>query len=1036
MYEFNVPDELQDIQLGGSDPSTLFPLVIGNLGDEASRIADLELQEQTDRGRIIPGDTYAIRFSAAFLHAYVASKFANGSAAELLLLSAASYYLCDLAGSAAVVLREAQQSPPTDDWDRLLRWLLSAEWFQTPHFENRRFSSAQSSVATNLAAYFSDKNNRPNVVGACSRLRHGAYSFGSDRDLLYTDVCIGVAKKRLQNAARHVLPAYSQLPEASWSDALKKPEFMKELWPSQHIFGERGLLQGRSAVVQMPTSAGKTRAIELVLRSSFFSGRATLAVIVAPFRALCTEITAWLRKAFIGENVILNELSDALQVDYSALLAELIGPETGGRGVSAVEARQVIVVTPEKLLYVLRHSPELATTIGVVIYDEGHQFDTGERGITYELLLTSLKRLIPNDKQVILVSAVIGNAAAIGEWLIGPDVAVVDAHDLSMTDRAIAFASWRTELGQLQFVEPGNPDHFDYFVPRIIEEKHLKKKNNREKERAFPQHDPRSIALYLGLKVVSNGSVAIFCGTKATASGLAEMAADVFDRGLEMQSAAAVCNSKELKALGDLYEAHFGDNEARTLAARLGILSHHGNTPNGIRLSVEYAMKEGLVRFVVCTSTLAQGVNLPIRYLIVSGTMQGTERIKTRDFHNLLGRAGRAGMHTEGTIIFSDPELYDLRMDDKKGWRWKNATELIDPSNAGGTESSLLGLLAPFTNRSRTKYLKLDIIEFLKQIVDEPELAHRRLSEAGNKFKAEGFSQDELHSQMKHRRKLLEALESYLMANRGSQPFAEYLAATEELAKQTLAYHMADEGKKQELVRLFAMIAEYIENREPDAAIQATFGRTLLGVADSETIMAWTAENAQFLVGTNSTSALLELLWPLIKEVVSDELDRYLPESAVLPAVQSWVAGHSYAEIFSAWVSAGGSMRWGKKTRKTKMDDVVELCDNAIGYQSTLVIAAVAEHLGAVTIDGAADCVLNLGTLQKQVKYGISEIDEIALYEMGFADRIVARALRSVIAPARGRTVRGRLRLRADAARQTLQHFPGYFSVCLSSLLQ
>jgi POLQ-like helicase len=95
MYEFNVPEELQDLQLGKSDPSTLFPLVIGILGDEAGRVGALEIEEQTERRRIVPDDAFAMRFSATFLHAYVTSKFANGSAAELLLLSAAAYYLCD-----------------------------------------------------------------------------------------------------------------------------------------------------------------------------------------------------------------------------------------------------------------------------------------------------------------------------------------------------------------------------------------------------------------------------------------------------------------------------------------------------------------------------------------------------------------------------------------------------------------------------------------------------------------------------------------------------------------------------------------------------------------------------------------------------------------------------------------------------------------------------------------------------------------------------------------------------------------------------
>src|ERR1035441_6103808 len=88
-------------------------------------------------------------------------------------------------------------------------------------------------------------------------------------------------------------------------------------------------------------------------------------------------------------------------IDYSTLIADLLGEDANVLGLDLTAQRQVIVVTPEKLLYVLRHSPELADAIGLVVYDEGHQFDTGQRGITYELLLTSLKRIIPRDKQVV-----------------------------------------------------------------------------------------------------------------------------------------------------------------------------------------------------------------------------------------------------------------------------------------------------------------------------------------------------------------------------------------------------------------------------------------------------------------------------------------------------------------------------------------------------------------------------------------------------------------------------------------------------------
>jgi POLQ-like helicase len=499
---------------------------------------------------------------------------------------------------------------------------------------------------------------------------------------------------------------------------------------------------------------------------------------------------------------------------------------------------------------------------------------------------------------------------------------------------------------------------------------------------------------------------------------------------------ATASDQTELKALGDLYAAHFGETETATLAARRGILSHHGDTPHGIRLCVEYAMKEGLAKFVVCTSTLAQGVKLPIRYLIVSGTMQGNERIKVRDFHNLLGRAGRAGMHTEGTIIFSDPKLYDLRHGQRDSWRWEAATELLDPGKTESTASSLLELLAPFTNDTKRVSLKLDIVGLLGQLATTPEKAYQKLSRAAKKFEEHGFSEKNRHGQLTKRCRLLEALESYVMANRGAEPFPTFLAATEQLATETLAYHLADDEQRSQLVRVFSLLAEHIETQQPDMNIQAVFGRTLLGLVDSARINTWVAENTQALiVAGGSDTALLGLLLPLITELLVDTLGRYLPPAAVLPVVHSWIAGDTYAQIMAVWLSNGGAIRHGEKTRKTKMQDIVQLCENDIGYESTLIVAAVAEILGSLSIDGATSCIESLGTLLKRLKYGIAHADEIALYELGFADRVVAQTLRPIIASAEGQTARRRLRNSESAVRDTLERFPRYFSACLSSLL-
>jgi replicative superfamily II helicase len=92
-----------------------------------------------------------------------------------------------------------------------------------------------------------------------------------------------VAANKLRNAARTILPAASDLDSDAWRPALAKPHFPVALWPAQQRIGAAGLLRGLSAVVQMPTSAGKTRATELVIRSASLANRASLAVIVAPW---------------------------------------------------------------------------------------------------------------------------------------------------------------------------------------------------------------------------------------------------------------------------------------------------------------------------------------------------------------------------------------------------------------------------------------------------------------------------------------------------------------------------------------------------------------------------------------------------------------------------------------------------------------------------------------------------------------------------------------------------------------------------------
>lgn len=81
------------------------------------------------------------------------------------------------------------------------------------------------------------------------------------------------------------------------------------------------------------------------------------------------------------------------------------------------EEQSVYVVTPEKLLFVLRQNIAILSNVGLMIFDEGHLFDDLNRGIAYELLISTIKLYMPNDTQKVLISAVIPNAQEINGWL-------------------------------------------------------------------------------------------------------------------------------------------------------------------------------------------------------------------------------------------------------------------------------------------------------------------------------------------------------------------------------------------------------------------------------------------------------------------------------------------------------------------------------------------------------------------------------------------------------------------------------------------
>ena len=172
---------------------------------------------------------------------------------------------------------------------------------------------------------------------------------------------------------------------------------VSRLRPAQEKSIKKGLLQGKNLLVCTPTASGKTLIAELAALKSIIEGKGK-AIYIVPLKALASEKYKDFKRKYgnivkIALSIGDIDSSDPFLADYD-----------------------LIIVTSEKMDSLLRHHAPWITNIATVVVDEIHLLNDTERGPTLEILLTILKQLLKNV-QIIALSATIGNAEELAEWL-------------------------------------------------------------------------------------------------------------------------------------------------------------------------------------------------------------------------------------------------------------------------------------------------------------------------------------------------------------------------------------------------------------------------------------------------------------------------------------------------------------------------------------------------------------------------------------------------------------------------------------------
>ena len=431
-----------------------------------------------------------------------------------------------------------------------------------------------------------------------------------------------------------------------------------ELWPSQIRVLESGLLDSDvSAIVRLPTSGGKTRIAEMAIIDTFQRHPGSKCVFVAPYRALAFEIERTLGS-------ILNDLGYRI--------SSVVGSyETDEFEDFLLRTADLIIVTPEKLDLVLRVRPEIAENIRLIVLDEVHIMDDAHRGIKFELLLTRLKHKIPNNR-FLVTSAVIPDSTLQGfaAWLAdSPDRSVTSEWRPTIQRRARF--EWQGPTGVIRFDRDAEIPDLESFVPGILHQRDftfVNPETRRRNTRNYPKPEKGDTAAELAYTFSEQGPVLVFCTQPSWVESVCKAIVNksIHYRRLAGESIHPHFLSTVPTRSLELSREWLGEQHTITQALSQGVAPHHGRIPNVVREAIELDCRAGRYRVIVATNTLAQGVNLPVRTVIMHSTWRADEegqrsRIPVRDYWNIAGRAGRAGMETEGLIVHITLNRQDMR---------------------------------------------------------------------------------------------------------------------------------------------------------------------------------------------------------------------------------------------------------------------------------------------------------------------------------------------------------------------------------------
>jgi hypothetical protein len=418
------------------------------------------------------------------------------------------------------------------------------------------------------------------------------------------------------------------------------------LWRNHRAALAEGILEtGRSAVLVLPTGAGKTTLSELKIASTLARGKKVLFLV--PTLALVDQLRDELEETF-------PKSLGGIQVEVSVdgdLTGLIVGPEL----------QTIEVMTPERCLALLSHSADAIDEVGLLVFDECHLLSPiggGKRSLDAMLcLLHALKRA--PDADLLLLSAMLTNAAEFAEWIQEstgrPCTAYQNPWKPSRQARGVVVYR-RQDLANIadlrEMIPYGLFGLHQHWNPRVSADVRLVSLSSKavtltQSQYGWATPNANGVANALaiqasraGLKTIVFVQQADYAPTNAKKIAAALGAPSAFTANGE--------------ALWTAVQAELGGSKYSFVQPDRSALPHNGDMiPQERRLAESMFKRDDGSTVIVATPTLAQGI--PAQFAILAGDKRqdetGRSSLQPHEILNAAGRAGRAGHLANGIVL-------------------------------------------------------------------------------------------------------------------------------------------------------------------------------------------------------------------------------------------------------------------------------------------------------------------------------------------------------------------------------------------------